>query len=355
MSNTKKRAYQHIMEEKSLAILKDTLPEEWVVREYRPDYGIDLMVEIFKFRETSVMAESLGEFFLVQLKSVKKAKRKRMTVYGKFNVEKAQLKKDKKNNTTIEVIKFQVETTLLTTVQSMGSGVPVLLILVSLEEKRVFFICLNDYIDKVLLPADPKYGTKTKKTISIPVSNEIKEVKCFIPLKFYAKRSKLYAAFLKFNYQFKEVNYLGDFLYDAESFRTIKHFLSIIKRYDFWDDTEMWPPIKDCYKELATLESYFDDSSTITKNETQLSWKDQMSKAARVMFDDLDEEEQDLSLKLMVQSLWNRLSNLSNVYEEYCREWYLPTLMATKVCSLSEKMTAHENFSLIDYCIPKNS
>jgi hypothetical protein len=35
------------MEQESVGILKGLLPKEWVVREYRPDYGIDLAVELF--------------------------------------------------------------------------------------------------------------------------------------------------------------------------------------------------------------------------------------------------------------------------------------------------------------------
>ncbi len=49
MAHTKRRVRQHIMEEQSYRLFRDLIPDEWAVHEYRPDYGIDLVVEIFKY------------------------------------------------------------------------------------------------------------------------------------------------------------------------------------------------------------------------------------------------------------------------------------------------------------------
>ena len=49
MSHTKRRTFQHIMEDKSVLKLRNILPAEWVIREYKPDYGIDLTIEIFRY------------------------------------------------------------------------------------------------------------------------------------------------------------------------------------------------------------------------------------------------------------------------------------------------------------------
>jgi len=46
-------------------LLRNVLPREWVLRGYKPDYGIDLAVEVFKYvDEKRAVAESLGEIFL---------------------------------------------------------------------------------------------------------------------------------------------------------------------------------------------------------------------------------------------------------------------------------------------------
>ena len=36
-------------EEESLQLVRSLLPEEWVIHEYKPDYGIDNVVEIFRY------------------------------------------------------------------------------------------------------------------------------------------------------------------------------------------------------------------------------------------------------------------------------------------------------------------
>lgn len=45
--STKERAKSHLNEEYSRELLKRQLPLEWVFREYSPDYGIDLNIELF--------------------------------------------------------------------------------------------------------------------------------------------------------------------------------------------------------------------------------------------------------------------------------------------------------------------
>ena len=47
MAHPKQRSILHIMEDDSTSIFRNKLPSEWVVRQYKPDYGIDLAVEIF--------------------------------------------------------------------------------------------------------------------------------------------------------------------------------------------------------------------------------------------------------------------------------------------------------------------
>jgi len=49
----KRRSFQHIMEEESGQILRVSLPKEWVIHEYSPDYGIDGTVEMFAYVDDS--------------------------------------------------------------------------------------------------------------------------------------------------------------------------------------------------------------------------------------------------------------------------------------------------------------
>jgi len=57
-----KRPIQHITETISYRIFEDLIPVEWVIREIKPDYGIDYLIEIFK------SGQSTGITFFVQLK-----------------------------------------------------------------------------------------------------------------------------------------------------------------------------------------------------------------------------------------------------------------------------------------------
>ena len=44
----KRRAPQHLVDERGIALVKRKIPENWVLREYRPDYGPDFAVEVFE-------------------------------------------------------------------------------------------------------------------------------------------------------------------------------------------------------------------------------------------------------------------------------------------------------------------
>ena len=295
MKRMKRRPKQHMMEEESLLIIRERLPEEWALHEYQPDYGIDRVVEVFQYTDdTREVAETLGELFFVQAKSIKKCEARTVKVYPRKNVAKTELEEDKSEYMNIDTIPFQLETSELTTVQSMGAAVPVLLVLVCLDTKRTFFVCLNDLIDKVLVPADPEFYKQGSKVIHIPIGNEIiTNEDSLVPLRFYAKRAKLYAAFSVFAYQRHELR-------RNPSGRLLHRFLQILREYDFWETTEMWKPILDLHKELNEL------APLVT---TSLEYPDEF-------------------WHLRVFPIWDRLCNLSNMYEELCREWFLPTFLS---------------------------
>lgn len=131
----------------------------------------------------------------------------------------------------------------------MGSAVPVLLVIVDIINKNAYYVCLNDYIEKVIIPINPNYTRQESLVINIPESNIIKSTKDILPIKWYAKRAKLFALFSKANYQRSELNYMRD-----ENLTTdILHFANIIRRFDAWGASKYFYALKDVQVELDYL------------------------------------------------------------------------------------------------------
>ncbi len=296
---SKKRSTQHIMEDMSISVLRGLLPKEWVIHDYKPDYGIDFSVEIFdqqpcSTRHSTHVYETLGEMFFVQLKSTNLLTVHNVLVKDRFNIEKKPLEWIPSSKADIQVIKHFIDTSLLQTVQSMGASIPVLLVLVCLEQSRAFFICLNDYIDKILIPERPNWYEKKSCLLKIPILNEItRELDSHGPLRFYGKRAKLYAAFSKFVYQ-------KDVFEHTDNLNYIKHFIRRIIGLDLWKDTSCWSALQYAYKEIRRLDRLLEN----------FHW---------------DEDEEPTLLHHEVYILWHQLTNLNNMFEENCREWFLPT------------------------------
>ena len=43
---TKRKTLAHLIDKSALDIIDDLIPEYWTIREYKPDYGIDLAIEL---------------------------------------------------------------------------------------------------------------------------------------------------------------------------------------------------------------------------------------------------------------------------------------------------------------------
>ena len=111
MMHSKQRTAQHLIDEEGQRLLKSALPASWVVRDYRPDYGVDFAVEVFKRAgldwDGNERFETLGEHVFVQLKSCKEASRGMLKVFPRFNVEKtSEAFESKKPVGEIETIRF---------------------------------------------------------------------------------------------------------------------------------------------------------------------------------------------------------------------------------------------------------
>jgi hypothetical protein len=313
MARAKQRSEAHLIDQNGEKLFRSKLPQHWVVREYRPDYGLDFTIEVFKSVENSLAAsagyETLGEHFFVQLKSIAAPKVKQFAIFSRENVEKSHQKLNRADKVAdIETYSFSLETSELVTVERMGIAVPVLLVIADLAAQRCSFICLNDYIDKILIPHFGDYRVTQKRTVHIPVHNEIGTAHGLVGLRWYAKRPKLIAAFQRFTYQYSELQWAkdGDWRGLAEV------FAGKIANYDFWNDTEMWKLIEGG---AVGLQNFIKTGQPGYFKELKIQEE----------FDEI--EMRNHFRKLDVFELWRQLSVLPQIYEDMCREWLLPTAL----------------------------
>ena len=321
MAHSKRRVAQKIMEEQSLILAREQLPKEWVIHEYAPDYGIDFVVETFKFiNEEQTIAETLGEFFLVQLKSTDKLTLIKKKIYAQYNIEKS-LKEDKNVCAVVDVISYTIDVDEIHTIMSMGTTVPVVLLLAELSTKKIYFICLTDYIEKIILPQNALNTCSSSITLHIPVENNITSPEVITHLAFLARRSKLVGAFNKFNYQCSELMY-------QHSEEMIIRFISIIKSYDFWTTKPQWPALKSVYNELLEVETFYlsafeERLNIIEKNHFLNSCLELLEESDE--FESIEEKVNSVYFNGKTIPLWHRLCHLGTLYEEVCKEWFLPT------------------------------
>ena len=306
----KQRHLNQVKEDISIQVLREKIPEEWVVHSYGSDYGIDCVVELFDYvDENRDIAETLGENFFVQLKGSNRIEYTTRRAYGRGNIAKGDLVEDKTDYVDIPVAKFKLEMSEILTVQAMGVAIPVLLILVDTDLRKAYFICLNDYIDKVLIPEDPDYLNKASKVIYIPLSNEIVNTEDnLVPLRAYGKRSKMYGAFGTFNYQLREIWRIQGLsaaphaVPHEQAVNMIKTFISVALRQDIWSSHDFWKPMTWSFSELNTL-------------------KEKIKNGVKP-------EDNSQFLQYCSGFIWHRLANLANMYEELVREWFMPTYLA---------------------------
>ena len=204
-ADAKKKAKANIIDEKAINLTKQILPNYWTIRDYKPDYGIDLAIETFDDNTL----ETLGEHFFVQVKGKEKIKKSKLTIKGK------------KENNVMNVIKYSLETDLIFTVQRMGHGCPVMLFVVDIIENVIYFVNLNDYIDKIFIENSIDFIHQSKITINIPIANQIKKEQDAEYLYFFSKRAKFYSFFETSKAQYDNLSYIVD--YDKYKKTAIKY------------------------------------------------------------------------------------------------------------------------------------
>lgn len=345
MAHRKRRVFQHIMEDRSIRIVRNLLPEQWVVREYRPDYGIDLAVELFEYLDVErTQAATLGETLFLQIKATREVAARELRVYPRSNVEKGPLREDRSSSEVIEVAALRLETSELLTVQAMSPAVPVLLLLVDLTTDRVYFVCLNDLLEKVVLPSDPAYSEKASKVVHVPLRNwlERSSPDAVAILELYAKRPKLYAAFQKFAYQHHElelvlqrfrgtrsdeyrIGAVGEFLELA------RHFTETALRLDFWTRMSGWAAIRMSQIELENLRDWINTPYEAWDDDhaRRFLMKQPFNRRDTEYFGALERNQAEGYFFDAIVWIWHRLQNLGGIFEETVREWFLPTYLST--------------------------
>jgi hypothetical protein len=213
----------------------------------------------------------------------------------------------------------------------MGVGVPVLLVVADLSCEKCSFVCLNDYIDKILVPRHKDYKSKASRTIHVPIANDIALELGQTAIRWYGKRAKLYAAFQRFAFQAAE---LGDELSSPNTAQMAEYFATRIASYDFWNNTEMWGLIG--YYGDALRRFLISGTPGIVKIDLE---------AVRHYANGNKERESEVLAELRNQEvlqLWRFLSVLPRNYEDVCRVWFLPTALGF-TCSLLRKLKAVES------------
>jgi hypothetical protein len=333
------------MEDRSIQIVRKLLPRECVLREYRPDYGIDLSIEIFEASDGGGSVwEAMGETVFIQVKSTDIVRMGEQRVFPRRNVEKGALREYRSEHMDIRTVRYPLDTSELLTIQSMSAAVPVLLFVVELSTEKIYYVCLNDLIDKVILPADPEYTRHRTKTIHLPVRNRISAAHPISvrPVATFAKRPKLYAAFEKFGYQQHELGYGIAGVIEAISDRgreeamqhlvdLARHFLAVDLRYDFWARMPEWEPIGWSFRELTKLGEFlaaYRPEDTEALREYLATPVVDFEALRKEYVASLDASGLHRSFVLRLQFIWHRLANLSRMYEEIAREWFLPTFLS---------------------------
>lgn len=321
-AHRKRRSLNQMQGDAGEELVAAAFPQQWLTRKIGADFGIDLHVEVFDWTDDRrKSADTLGEHLFVQVKSCATSTFRMMTVHERMNVSKyGTTTSEGGKSARIEVLPYVLDVDEILTVEAMGNATPVLLCVAAMDSGLVYYVCLNDYISRVLLPSKPGFVSQKTVTIHIPTQNVLDRDDASIAyLWMLARRSKLYSAFNTFNYQYNEILYLLD---DLENYRLaaagepspvpdpildmVEHFLSSNLRLDIWRpiDRGGWFVLQDVEDRFAALRGLL-SSYRLPLNEMQM-----------------------IMAGVEIRNTFAMAANLSRIYEELAREWHLPTLLS---------------------------
>lgn len=310
MADGKIRHHNHMTDSKAIQLLQNYFPSEWVCRQMHPDYGLDIDLELFAYEGDDCV--TLGEHVFLQVKGTENAQYGKIKPFGE-NLDGNATKAD------IDVLKFSIDVSLLKLVERMGSGIPVLLIVVDLVMQQAYQVCLNDYIRYVLPEQNPKFREQKNVTVYIPTENKISN-QMFM---WYGKRAKMYALF-------QEIHAVTDDCIYAEGkelIKKIQQLLYRIQNHDAWNARTCFGFMDFQYNLLTEM----CDHNLITqesKKFVQLASKDSVNWEKSTLYVGMEEVPtvgyalaQELSCKRFLELA----SAMSSYYEGVLRHVWLPT------------------------------
>ena len=303
----------------TLEKMRTLLPPTWVIHDYGAEYGMDCLIEIFdRTGNNRQFTDTLGEMLYVKLKVAPDFFYAKKKIYPRAQRNVSAEIIDYKDFFEVETASVRMDVAELLAVQAMGPAVPVLLVLFDTTLGRAFFVCLNDYVDKILSTTEPDFAQKDSRIIHIPLTNEIlPQESNLLPLRVLGKRAKMYAAFNRFAYQLKEISKINKAITQfnekipaQQVIETVKSFACSALKQDIWHFDDYWSPIAWSHQELNELLIEIEKGI----NPQEMLWFLQSC-----------------------QQIWSRLDNLSNIYEDLVREWFLPTFLSQlMVCDTND-------------------
>jgi hypothetical protein len=175
-------------------------------------------------------------------------------------------------------------------------------------------LCLNDYIEKYLLPSNPGFRDQETVTLHIPTVNFLGDDRGETALAMYSKRAKFLSFFSKFHYQRHELGYLfaqpcwslgsnAEFdATDAAAFAggicVVLYFIEQVEHLDIWE-FEAWPLLPVTKEQISDLRELLARGPAILSKNISLT-------------------------RTAIDNLWFRLANINNLFEELIREQHLP-------------------------------
>lgn len=236
----KKMNDAHIIGRKAEQILKSILPSHWVLRSMNPDYGIDFDLELFNSK-----GFALGEHVFIQLKGTEKLK------IGKFKTKYGEC----------SVCKFPIDVNELNLVDKMGFAFVTLLILIDVNSGEAYFLCLNDYIDKVLPLQNKDYKNQKTVTLNIPLENKLIPNDLRI-IEWYGLRLKFISFISEMNCQLESISSIYD---KDEFFTSVKSFVDQCANHWIFEQKNLWCKIKNLNDTLVHMSqnNYLNSEGTI--------------------------------------------------------------------------------------------
>ncbi|MFD3704672.1 DUF4365 domain-containing protein [Nocardia sp. NPDC058658] len=322
IAHRKRRSLNQMQGDSGEELVAAAFPRQWLTRKISADFGIDLHVEVFDWTDNSrKSADTLGEHLFVQVKSRATSTFRTIKLHERRSVSKYGPKQTSGGESAqIEVLPCVLDVDEILTIEAMGNATPVLLCVATMDTELVYYVCLNDYISKVLLPSNPDFASQTTVTIHIPTQNVLDRDDASITyLWLLARRSKLYSAFNTFNYQHNEIRCLLD---DLDHYRLevatgpsplpdhilamVEHFLASNLRLDIWRpiDRGGWFVLHDVQARFVALRGLL-PSYGRPLDDTQM-----------------------IMAGVEIHSTFALATTLSRIYEEMVREWHLPTWLS---------------------------